>query len=117
MKKYIFAFASASLLVACAPKVVVEQEIIQINSDSELSPTDNNPVSPQENKTIDSDEKIVEGKKLFYDNCGKCHDLYQPSQFSKAQWGKIVPEMAKKAELKAEQGNQILLFVQYGAMN
>jgi cytochrome c5 len=103
MKKYIFAFASASLLVACAPKVIIENQVT--------------PVKVVETPANQSDLDLAEGKTLFYENCGKCHDLFQPSQYSKAQWSKIVPEMAKKAELNEEQGKKILLYVQYGAMN
>jgi hypothetical protein len=101
MKKYIFAFACASILVACAPKVVVEQEVTPIKVQTETKP----------------EVKYLEGKTLFDNNCGKCHDLFHPSQYTKAQWSKIVPAMAKEAKLNAEQENQILLYVQYGAMN
>jgi len=101
MKKYIFAFASASILVGCAPKVVVEQEVTPLKALAETKP----------------EVKYLDGKTLFDNNCGKCHELYQPSQYSKAQWSKIVPAMAKEAKLNAEQENQILLYVQYGAMN
>lgn len=101
MKKYILAFASASILVACAPKVVIEQEVTPIKEQAETKP----------------EVKYLAGKTLFDNNCGKCHDLPHPSQYSKAQWSKIVPSMSKEAKLDAEQENQILLYVQYGAMN
>ncbi len=101
MKKYIFAFASVSILVACAPKVIVEQEVTPIKEQAETKP----------------EVKYLAGKTLFDTNCGKCHDLPHPSQHSKAQWSKIVPAMAKEAKLNAEQENHILLYVQYGAMN
>jgi cytochrome c5 len=101
MKKYIFAFASVSLLMACAPKVIVEQEVTPIKEQTETKP----------------EVKYLEGKTLFDTNCGKCHDLPHPSQYSKAQWAKIVPPMSKEAKLDPTQENQILLYVQYGAMN
>ena len=101
MKKYILGFSVIVLVSACAPKVVVEQE-----------------VTPAKDQTLTKPEvKYLEGKTLFDNNCGKCHDLPHPSQYSKAEWAKIVPPMAKEAKLDATQENQILLYVQYGAMN
>jgi hypothetical protein len=102
MKKIFIAFATcAAIISSCAPKVVFEQEITPVKEQTETKP----------------EVKYLEGKTLFQDNCGKCHELFQPSQFSKAQWAKIVPAMAKEAKLNATQENQILLYVQYGAMN
>jgi cytochrome c5 len=102
MKKTIIAFTILTAIISsCAPKVVVEQE-----------------VTPVKEQTVTKPEvKYLEGKTLFDNNCGKCHDLPHPSQYSKAQWAKIVPPMAKEAKLDATQENQILLYVQYGAMN
>jgi cytochrome c5 len=102
MKKTIIAFTILTAIISsCAPKVVVEQE-----------------VTPVKEQTVTKPEvKYLEGKTLFDNNCGKCHELFQPSQFSKAEWAKIVPAMAKEAKLNPTQENQILMYVQYGAMN
>jgi len=102
MKKTIIAFATlTAVFYSCAPKVFVEQEVTPVKEQTETKP----------------EVKYLEGKTLFDNNCGKCHDLPHPSQYSKVQWSKIVPSMAKEAKLDATQENQILLYVQYGAMN
>jgi cytochrome c5 len=102
MKNRIIAFASLTAIISsCAPKVLVEQEVAPVKEQVETKPEVN----------------YLEGKTLFDNHCGKCHDLPHPSQYSKAQWAKIVPSMSKEAKLDATQENQILLYVQYGAMN
>lgn len=39
------------------------------------------------------------GKILFENNCGKCHTLYAPTDFSKDVWQTILIRMQPKAEL------------------
>ncbi|WP_343697244.1 cytochrome c [Flavobacterium sp.] len=41
----------------------------------------------------------AEGKKLYENNCVKCHKLYDPVKFSKEEWQPILVRMQKKAKL------------------
>jgi len=47
-----------------------------------------------------------QGKSLYENNCGTCHDLKKPSSLDKVSWVKIVPPMVKKVNQEA--GKQIL---------
>jgi len=44
--------------------------------------------------------ELNEGKKLYENNCAKCHELKKPTSESEASWRKIVPEMTAKANKK-----------------
>ena len=50
-----------------------------------------------------SDERMEQGKIMFQDNCAKCHKLFSPSDFTKAEWGPILMRMQPKAHLDNEQ--------------
>lgn len=39
------------------------------------------------------------GRKVFLDNCGKCHRLYQPSKHDLAGWKETVTRMQPKAQI------------------
>lgn len=43
---------------------------------------------------------LVEGKKLYENNCGLCHALKKPESESEAEWRKVVPPMVQKANKK-----------------
>lgn len=47
--------------------------------------------------------ELAEGKLLFENNCGKCHKLFSPEDFSKEEWQPIVMRMQKKARITDEQ--------------
>ncbi|UMY65188.1 MULTISPECIES: cytochrome c [unclassified Flavobacterium] len=40
-----------------------------------------------------------EGHQLYENNCGKCHKLFAPNDFSKTEWKPILAEMQPKAKL------------------
>jgi mono/diheme cytochrome c family protein len=44
-------------------------------------------------------EALAEGKTLFENNCAKCHNLYNPKDFSSEQWQSILIRMQKEAGL------------------
>lgn len=49
----------------------------------------------------------AEGKSLYENNCGKCHQLYAPSDYNAEQWKPIVLRMQEKARLDDAQGQKI----------
>ena len=53
----------------------------------------------------------VLGKELFLANCGKCHKLYLPSDFSRQKWGSIIKKMQKKAKLTNEETQLVLNYI------
>ncbi len=48
-------------------------------------------------------ENLIKGRELFIENCGKCHKLYNPLEFTDEQWRTNVNKMQKKAHITDEQ--------------
>ena len=53
----------------------------------------------------------MEGKTLYENNCGKCHELYDTKAFSAEKWKPIVENMRKKARLSEADGLKIFNYV------
>jgi cytochrome c5 len=51
--------------------------------------------------------ELAEGKSLFENSCGRCHQLYNAKDFSAEQWKPIVKRMQKEANLDDAQGLKI----------
>ncbi len=61
--------------------------------------------------------QLAEGEKIYNDNCGKCHELHEASEFTAHKWGKIIPEMAEKAELQKNKTDLLTAWVYAHAKN
>jgi cytochrome c5 len=46
-------------------------------------------------------DELMAGKDQYQTNCGKCHALKNPGSRNEADWTKVVPRMAAKAQKKA----------------
>ena len=44
-------------------------------------------------------KELAEGLSLYENNCAKCHNLYNPKDFSSEAWKPILVKMQKKAHL------------------
>jgi cytochrome c5 len=55
--------------------------------------------------------ELKKGKEIFDTYCGKCHPYKNPQTKTQAQWEKIIPPMAKKAKLDANQEKLVLKYV------
>lgn len=53
----------------------------------------------------------AEGKRIFETNCAKCHDLYNPKQFTAQQWEPILKRMQVKAQLDDTQREKIYSYI------
>lgn len=51
--------------------------------------------------------ELAEGKSLYENSCGRCHQLYNAKDYSAEQWKPIVLRMQKKARLDDAQGLKI----------
>lgn len=51
--------------------------------------------------------ELAEGKSLYENSCGRCHQLYNAKDYSAEQWKPIVQSMQKKARLDDAQGLKI----------
>ncbi|MFM8242548.1 MAG: hypothetical protein ACKN86_07065 [Crocinitomicaceae bacterium] len=53
----------------------------------------------------------AEAANLYTNRCGTCHALQAREKYTAKQWERIVPDMAKKAKLDANQESVILKYV------
>ena len=88
MKK-LFAIAGLGLLAAsCTPKTV-----------------------PTASSSSIKEDKLAQGKTLFDNSCGRCHDLPKPTDFTSVQWVGIMNSMAPKAKFNDEQHKLVYDYV------
>ena len=52
---------------------------------------------------MNTSKKLAQGKTIYDNSCGKCHDLPDPKTHTDEQWVDIMKSMAPKAKLNAEQ--------------
>lgn len=87
MKKlFVLAIAGSAFAVSCTQKGVADGKITKA-------------------------ESISQGKVIFENSCGKCHDLPNPKSHTDAQWTGIVNTMAPKAKLTDAQGTMVYDYV------
>ena len=77
-KKIVYVSALFGFIISCSPKIA--------------------PVVEQVHKVTLTPE-LAEGKSLYENNCGKCHQLYEPNSYSKENWIPILKSMQIKAEI------------------
>jgi cytochrome c5 len=53
----------------------------------------------------------AEGHKLYLAKCQMCHELVEPTEFTRAQWPEKLPVFAKRAKLKPEEYDEILAYL------
>lgn len=85
MKLKITSLALLGLFIySCAPKV---------------APTP--PPAPEKvpDVAVVTSNELAEGKGLYENNCAKCHNLYNPSDYTAEEWNPILERMKKKAKI------------------
>lgn len=50
-----------------------------------------------------SSTELKAGRKLYVTKCGRCHKLYDPNNYSDADWREWMDKMSKKSRLKPDQ--------------
>jgi hypothetical protein len=58
---------------------------------------------------------LAQGKIIFTNRCGRCHDLPKPEQYTAERWKGILSYMNPRAGLNAEQGIHVTAFLQANA--
>lgn len=56
-------------------------------------------------------DQLAQGKTLFENSCGRCHDLPNPTDFTSVQWVGIMNSMAPKAKFNDEQHKLVYDYV------
>ena len=57
--------------------------------------------------------ELQQGRTLYMNNCGSCHQLYMPESYSPVQWKSVLNSMAPRTGMSA---SQILLVTKYVSM-
>ncbi len=55
--------------------------------------------------------KSAQGKTIFENNCGRCHDLPSPKDYTDEQWIGIVNAMAPRSKITNAQGEMVYLYL------
>ena len=56
-------------------------------------------------------QRIAEGKTIFENSCGTCHDLPDPRAHNDTEWIGIVNAMAPKAKVSTDQGALVYEYI------
>jgi cytochrome c5 len=54
------------------------------------------------------------GNELWIENCGRCHNIRPPDEFSPQQWDTIVHHMRMRANITGEDARAIAAFLKAG---
>ncbi len=82
-------FVASFAAISCTPKAVPATEGTKVRTADELA----------------------QGKTIYDNSCGKCHDLPEPTAFTSVQWVGIMNSMAPKAKLTDEQHQLVYDYV------
>ena len=58
--------------------------------------------------------ELQQGRTLYINNCGACHGLVSPDNYTAADWKTIVPSMASRTSLSAAQVTLVTKYVTRG---
>jgi mono/diheme cytochrome c family protein len=58
--------------------------------------------------------ELQQGRTLYINNCGSCHGLYSPDDYSVSNWKTILPAMTPRTSLNASQVTLVTKYVTRG---
>lgn len=99
-------FLGSLALVAMITSCRTTQEISNVEPSKETVTV---PTEPAKEVGLSADALVGEG--LFNQHCGRCHDLPKIEDYSAERWDRIVPSMAKKSHLTAEEEASVMTYV------
>ena len=65
-------------------------------------------------KKIELTPELAEGKSLYENNCGTCHNLFPVNEHDKSGWAKTLDHMAPKAKITDAQKELVYNYLTYG---
>lgn len=101
MKNLILFVAVTAALIACSEKTSVATTVEPVEE----------PVKAE--MTL----AATEGKTLYEAKCQACHKLKNVDKYSNEEWDKILPNMAGKAKLNAEETAKIDVYIRWELEN
>jgi mono/diheme cytochrome c family protein len=57
---------------------------------------------------------LQQGRTLYLNNCGSCHGMYMPDNYSSSQWSSIMGMMGPKAQMSSSQIQLVFKYVSRG---
>ena len=118
MKALFFAATAFILLMICCKPTSKTTSPVSSNPPTAAVPSNPFPAPVQADadrgKTTWSEcslENLTQAHTLYMNKCGTCHNLKALSSQDEAGWKNIVPPMAKKAKLTAEEQELVLHYV------
>jgi mono/diheme cytochrome c family protein len=58
---------------------------------------------------------LQQGRTLYINRCASCHNLYQPSAYTHADWAPILDRMQKPAKITDDEKRTIAKYLEVGA--
>ena len=55
----------------------------------------------------------MQGRKLYVNHCGGCHNLYLPKEYNADQWKKNIDEMQEKAKISDKEKQLIYQYLTF----
>ncbi len=96
---YLLGIASIAVFASCGTPAAVSS-ITANKSQDEKVKQETVAVTPiNKAKPSVMTAELAQGKDLYENNCGKCHDLFKPQDFSKEAWAPILLSMQERASL------------------
>ncbi len=70
-----------------------------------------------EEPIITMSPEVNAGQSIYNNQCTKCHKAKPVKNFSEEEWGTILPEMSKLAELNSEDFSNVKAYVEWMLQN
>lgn len=67
---------------------------------------------PSSADAIKQDE-LLQGRKLYVNHCGSCHNLHLPKEYNADQWKKNIDEMQEKAKFSDKEKQLIYQYLTF----
>jgi mono/diheme cytochrome c family protein len=59
-------------------------------------------------------DELQQGRELYINNCNSCHYLHSPDDYSASYWKSIIPQMAPKTGMNADEVAKVTKYVTRG---
>ena len=103
LKNYIVGvlFISVFLLIGSCTKSNVDTTSLYIPTSADVTLTATLP-------------ELQQGRDLYVNNCGRCHGLYSPDNYTSSQWRSIINSMAPRTSLSTSEIQLVTKYVTKG---
>jgi hypothetical protein len=97
----VIALALALQASSCKKESSTTSEVLYVPTSSDVT----------ENATL---TELQNGRDLYINNCGGCHELYLPESFTPSRWRSILPNMTPRTSLSSTQVQLVTKYVTKG---